>query len=263
MLELAAATASDPTRRFESLHRLGRLCLLQSQPGAAATHLLAAEKSARVVGDIAHALDARIRAIGALLEIGERTGPSLQEELGELASTCLGHGYLATYLDAKDLSIRVADYGFDAPAARAALVDVDRLDVDGEAPPVRCLRETIRTRHICYGSPDEAVLAARRALRIARDHDLAPEFGRAVKRFLVVLGYRGMLDGDEGRRLVEEAKIGFQGSGNQSGLFDVLINLGVWLVDTGRYPEAEEYLAEAGRVGQYLEVSPVRGGFMC
>jgi hypothetical protein len=228
MLELAASTASDPARRLGSLSRLGRLCLLQGDPAAGAGHLTRAARTAMAIGDAATALETRIGALGALVEIGEASGEPLRSELEELASEARRLGRLSTYLDVKDLTIRVADYGFDPSSARAALLDVDRLEVGGEPPPVQCLRETIRTRHVCYGSPEEAVAAARAALRIAEENHLSAEFGRAVKRFLVVLGYRGLLDGNEGRRLIEDAKVGFRRTGNQSGLFDVLINLSGW-----------------------------------
>jgi len=263
MLELAASTAADPARRLGSLSRLGRLCLLQGDPTAGARHLARAARCATAIGDVATAVDARIRALGALVEIGEETGESIREELDELAAESLRLGRLSTYLDAKDLTIRVADYGFDSSAAQAALGEVDRLDVGGEPPTVRCLRETIRTRHVCYGSPEEAVVAARTALQIAEEHGLSAEFGRAVKRFLVVLGYRGLLDGEEGRRLIGNAKVGFRQTGDQSGLFDVLINFGVWLADTGRLAAAEEYLLEAGAIVRNLEDSPEHAVFMC
>jgi tetratricopeptide (TPR) repeat protein len=263
MLELAASTAADPARRLSSLKRLGHLCLLQGDPAAGATHLTRAARSATAIGDAVTAVEARVEALGALVEIGEESGESLRCELGELASEALRLGRLSTYLAVKDLTIRVADYGFDASSARAALLEVDRLDVGSEPSAVQCLRETIRTRHVCYGNPEEAVAAARTALRIAEENDLSSEFGRAVKRFLVVLGYRGLLDGNEGRRLVEDAKVGFRRTGNQSGLFDVLINFGVWLADTGRFTAAEEYLQEAGTIVRNLEDAPEHAVFLC
>ncbi|HZD05836.1 MAG TPA: tetratricopeptide repeat protein, partial [Longimicrobiales bacterium] len=261
MLEMASATAPSDATLFESLRQLGQLCALQGLHVRAAERFAACAEAADRLGDPAGASHARLASLKAAVDGGTIASEALFAELDVLEKAVPVPS--PDHVQALDLRIRVADDELVGSAAREALRRADALVAEEHTPVTECLLQTLRTRHVCYGDPDTAVRAARSALRLVEEHGLHDHLGSALKRFLVVLTYRGLLDSRESGRLIERAKSVFREKGDQRGLFDVLINYGVWLSDTGRFDEARRYFLEAGEIVRELEDAPEYAVFAC
>lgn len=106
---------------------------------------------------------------------------------------------------------------------------------------------------VLFGDPEEALHAAREAVRIANPR--STHRGRALLRLMVVLHYRGMLELPESKQIVRELREAVQRSGDVLLRFSVESNLAVSALDAGDLERAEALMTKAVEVAGTADMS--------
>lgn len=257
LIRIACETASNSADRAKDLALLGHLLGLSGEYREAAPILGQASQLAHKVGQRDQAYLIEIEALRAKMESDVISTAEAREVIARIRTGCQRVGSAFGVAQSLDLEMRLADYSLDLSTAQRILRDVEEIQAKNDHR-LECLVELIKTRHLCYGSPAEARSAAREALRLTQEFSLDEEVGIALKRFVVVFMYQGLLNTDESQSVVKLAQDAHLRTGDLQSLFDVLINVGVWLLDTGHEDRASQYFKDAGKIVDAFEQSPER-----
>ena len=202
-----------------------------------------ASKALREVRSLSPAESCTARLIVADIRAllgGESTSTTL-EELASLEEAALGSGDEAVLAEVLDARLRLLHRAGDRDGVRHLFARVKRLE--GLRDPVaNCRVLATLAMQAGYGNPAEGLVCARRAVTIAREHDLHSEVILVRQRHIAALAVNGLLATEEGRTSVAEARTAVRRSDDLASHLFILLELATWHTATGDLDNAAAFL---------------------
>lgn len=163
------------------------------------------------------------------------------EELANLEEAALGSGDEAVLAEVLDARLRLLHRACDRDGVRGLFARLKRLE--GLRDPVaNCRVLATLAMQAEYRNPAEGLVCARRAVTIAREHDLHSEAILVRQRHIAALAVNGLLATEEGRTSVAEARTAVRRSDDLASHLLILLELAKWHTATGELDNAAAFL---------------------
>ena len=235
-----AYETSDGTRQERLTLPLARVLHRSRQLAAAVRY---ASKALREVRSLSPAESCTARLIVADIRalLGGEPASTTLDQLADLEAAALGNGEEAVLAEVLDVRLRLLHRAGDRDGVRRLFARVKRLE--GLRDPVaNCRILAILAMHAGYGNPAEGLVCARRAVTIAREHDLHSEAMLVRQRHIAALAVNGLLATEEGRTSVAEARTAVRRSDDLASHLFILLELATWHTATGDLDNAAAFL---------------------
>jgi len=236
-LGIAREHSADPEEVAALIGRMGRLNYLHQDFDKAAPLLELAAQRFRRQGKTLEALRAEVQHIDCLAQNGQIPHQDCLEELRRLKGEAVRNGDWGVFTRALDVEIHRLDHRGDIEAVGNVLREA-RMCADLGGADARCQARAILALNIYYGSPEEALGAAREAVAISLEVDDPDLQLHALNRLIVALLYQGRLGTREGSEAFSLAEPRLSTTGDLILKFFVKLNKAVGLLEAGELDEA-------------------------
>ncbi len=237
-LSIAREHTRDPEEAAALIGRMGRLNYRHQDFDKAAPLLELAAQRFRRQGKTLEALRAEVQHIDCLAQNGQIPHQDCLEELQRLKEEAKAIGDWGVFTQALDVEIHRLDHRRDILGVVNVLREA-RLCANLGGPDARCQARSILALNVYYGSPEEALAAAREAVAISletQDPDLQLH---ALNRLIVALLYQGRLGSREGQKAFSLAEPRLSRTGDLILKFFVRLNKAVGLLEAGELDAAK------------------------
>jgi DNA-binding SARP family transcriptional activator/tetratricopeptide (TPR) repeat protein len=246
-LGMAREHSRDPEEVANLVGRMGRLNYLHQDFDKAAPLLELASQRFRRQGKTLEALRAEVQHIDSLAQNGQIPHEDCLEELQRLKGEAKRFGDWGVFTLALDVEIHRLDHKGDILGVERVLREA-RMCANLGGPDARCQARSILALNVYYGSPKEALTAAREAVAISLETQDADLQLHALNRLIVALLYQGRLGSLEGIEAFRLAEPRLQRTGDIILKFFVRLNKAVGLLEAGELAAAQTAFASAESV---------------
>jgi DNA-binding SARP family transcriptional activator len=236
-LTIAREHSTDPEEVAALIGRMGRLNYLHQDFEKAAPLLELAAQRFRRQGKTLEALRAEVQHIDCLAQNGQIPHQDCLEELQRLKGEAKGIGEWGVVTLALDVEIHRLDHRGDIAGVGNVLREA-RVCADLGGPDARCQARSILALNVYYGSPEEALAAAREAVAISLETENPDLQLHALNRLIVALLYQGRLGSREGLETFSLAEPRLSTTGDLNLKFFVRLNKAVGLLEAGELDAA-------------------------
>ena len=246
-LGIAREHSRDPEEVAGIIGRMGHLNYMYQDFEKAAPLLELAAQRFHRQGKTLEALRAEVQHIDCLAQNGQIPHQDCLEELQRLKGEAIKNAGWETFQDALDVEIHRRDHRGDIAGVQNVLQEA-RMCADLGGPDARCKARSILALNVYYGSPEEALTAAREAVSISLetlDSDLQLH---ALNRLIVALLYQGRLGSQEGLEAFALAEPRLLRTGDLILKFFVRLNKAVGLLEAGELDAAQIAFESAEQV---------------
>lgn len=240
-LQIAYETSDGPRQQGLTIH-LARALHRARRPTAALRY---ARKALSEVHNLsfAESCTGRLIVTDVLHLLGKRAAGTILDQLAELEAT-LRENEEAVQAEVLDATLRVLHREGDHDAITRLFSRVKGLE--GLRDPVaNCRVLAILALQAEYNDPAEGLVCARRAVAIARQHDLQDDEMLARQRHIAALAASGLLATDEGRISVAQGRTAARKSDDLASHLFILLELARWHTSTGSLDIAAATVEEA------------------
>ena len=173
--------------------------------------------------------------------LGGEPASTTLDQLADLEEAALGNGEEAVLAEVLDARLRLLHRAGDRDGVTRLFGRLKRLE--GLRDPVaNCRILATLAMQAGYGNPSEGLVCARRAVTIAREHDLHSEAMLVRQRHIAALAVNGLLATEEGRTSVAEARTAVRRSDDLASHLLILLELAAWHTATGDLDNAAAFL---------------------
>ncbi len=246
-LRIAREHSSEPEQVVDLIWRIGHLNYLHQNLEEAAPFLELAAQRFRRHGDRTRALSAEVERIDCLAQGGQLPLSECLEELNRIKTETESRQEWTTYTKALDVEVHRLDHRGDHAGVQRVLEDARRCSVLG-GPDARCRARAVMALNVYYGSPTDALVAAREAVSVALNTDDTDLQLHALNRLIVVLLYQGKLHSSEGQHLFQLAESRLNRSGDLILKFFIRLNRAVWHLEVGELDLAQQAFTKVAPV---------------
>jgi DNA-binding SARP family transcriptional activator/tetratricopeptide (TPR) repeat protein len=257
-LSIAREHSRDPEEVAALIGRMGRLNYLQKDFDKAAPLLELAAQRFRRQGKILKALQAEVDHIDCLARNGQIPHQDCLEELHRLKEEAIQNEGWEIFQDALDVEVHRLDHRSDIVGVKEVLKTA-KASADLGGPKASCQARATLALNVYYGSPAEALAAAREAVSISlqtQDPDLQLH---ALNRLIVILLYQGRLGSQEGLEALALAEPRLATTGDLDLKFFLRLNKAVGHLEAGELDQAataftmtEEVINGTGATQSYV-----------
>lgn len=245
---LSKENATDGRLVAEILGKIGHLHYIHRDFEKAKYALALAAEQFRELGSARHCLRLLIQRADARSHLeGEETSIVLGE-LRALSASASEAGYLEELAEALDVEVHLLDRMERTEEVIAVLEQATKLLAVAGQPEARSALNRVLSLHLYYGDRRQALAAGRAAVSEARKAGPVDFLLNALNRLAVVLLHLGQLESPEGLATLAEAEALSSSSGDLFLRYNILLNGGVWALDTGDLDRAEVAFARAAQV---------------
>lgn len=173
--------------------------------------------------------------------LGRESTPTTLDRLAHQEQAALANNMEVVFAEVLDARLRLLVRTGDRDGIAHLFARMNRLE--GLRDPVaNCRVLATLAMQAEYGHPAEGLVCARRAVSIARGHDLHSETMLARQRHIAALAVNGLLATKEGRTSVAEAGTAVQRSDDLVSHLLILLELAKWHTTTGGLDKAADLL---------------------
>ncbi len=237
-LRIAREHSDDPHEVAELIAKIGHLNYLHQNLEEAAPLLELAAQRLRRQGDIGAALRTEVELVDALAKTGTISLRDCLEEISRIKQEAREREDWSTITKALDVEVHRLDERGDLDGVRKVIAEARALSSLG-GPDAKCQARSLIALNVYFGSPEEALEAARQAVKIAfktGDRDLQLH---ALNRLIVVLLYQGLLYTAEGQEAFALAETRLVNCGDLILKFNIRLNRAVWHLEIGELDQAQ------------------------
>jgi tetratricopeptide (TPR) repeat protein len=258
-LQVVTENEENEGLRAEATADLARVLHMKRDIARADPLLELAASRLRAVGNPGRAIRVEILRIEDLAEVGSAPLGQLFDELARIKVACRRASDDEAWALVLDCELRLLHKAGDAAAIQRLFSEL-RLCAGSADPRAACSAKASLALEVLYGDGDEALLSAREAVEIAKEHGPAEALLKAQNRLFVVLMHRGLATSDEGRELYWAARSLADKIGDVGLKFFLESNRAVVEMDAGDLAAAARCLERAEAIldraeGAYLWVS--------
>ena len=254
-LEIAYETSEEPRRQrltlplARTLHRSRQLAAaLRYGKKATEVHSLSPAESST----------ARLIIAEARNLLGQEAPATTHDQLAELEAAVLRDNEEAVLAEVLDTTLRLLHREGDHDGVTRLFARVKR--VEGLRDPLaNCRILATLAMQAAFGNPAEGLVCARRAVTLAREHNLHSEEMLARQRHIAALAANGLLATEEGRTSVAEGRRSARKSDDLASHLLILLELAKWHNATGGIDIAAAVLEEAFVIAEHTDCPEIRG----
>ena len=240
-LQIAYETSEGPRQEGLAIH-LARALHRTRRPTAALRYARKALSEVHKLS-FAESCTGRLIVADGLHLLGKRATATTLDQLAEL-ETAIREDEEAVLAEVLDTTLRALHREGDRDAVARLFTRVKRLE--GLRDPVaNCRVLAILALQAEYNDPAEGLVCARRAVAIARQHNLQDDEMLARQRHIAALAASGLLATDEGRTSVAQARTAARKSDDPASYLLILLELARWHTSTGSLDIAAAAVEEA------------------
>ena len=187
--------------------------------------------------------------------LGGESASATLDQLADLEAVALGNGEEAVLAEVLDTRLRLLHRADDRDGVARLFARLKRLEglLD---PAANCRVLATLAMQAEYDNPAEGLVCARRAVTIAREHDLHGEAILVRQRHIAALAINGMLATEEGRASVAQARTALQRSDDLASHLFILLELAKWHTATGDLDNAATFLEDVP--GEHTDCPEIR-----
>lgn len=248
-LRIVREHTEDPGEVADLLGRMGHLNYLHRNLREAAPLLEVASQRFRKHGRLSEALMFEIERIDSLAQTDLLPFPECLEELQRIKAEARAAEDWDVFTKALDVEAHHLDFQGNIAGVRRVLREAER-SKDAGSLRARCQARATLAYKLFFGSPEEALVAARNAVGLAEKEGYRDLLLVSLNRLMVVLIQQGFLDSQEGKEASSKAQRLAETTGDILAKFNIHQNVAIWHLDKGEYPEAEVLFQRAERVIQ-------------
>ena len=240
-LQIAYETSDGPRQQGLTIH-LARALHRARRPAAALRY---ARKALNEVHNLsfAESCTGRLIVADALHILGKKATATILDQLAEIEAA-LREDEEAVLAKVLDATLRVLHREGDRDAVTRLFSRAKRLE--GLRDPVaNCRVLAILAAQAEYNDPAEGLVCARRAVAIARQHNLQDDEMLARQRHIAALAASGLLAAEEGRASAAQGRTAARKSDDLASNLLMLLELARWHTSTGSLDIAAEAVEEA------------------
>ena len=205
----------------------------------------------------AESYTARLIIADARNVFGQEAPATTLDQLADLEAAALRDNEEAVFAELVDTTLRLLHREGDHNGVSRFFARVKR--VEGlRAPVANCRVLATLAMQAAYGSPAEGLVCARRAVTIAREHDLHSEKMLAWQRLIAALAANGLLATEEGRTVVAEGRRIARRSDDLASHLLILLELAQWHNATGGLGIAARLLEEVFAIAEPTDCPEIR-----
>jgi AAA ATPase domain len=245
-LKLARNLTEDEAQDTRLLGRLADLEYLHGDPSETIPLLELAAGRLKAAGDMAGSIRARVHKVDLLREVDGWSLHDLYKALEFEKEEARSHAEWEELANALHIQMRMAQVAADREKAGEVIGELkgflSRVDINARA---ECRALCALGHQIAFDAPEDGARCAARAFRIAEENALRDLNFTASLIHTTALMARGRIDAEEGQTALKRSHELAGASGDVGRQTSLLLNEGVWQMDTGRLAEARVLFGRA------------------
>ena len=255
-LEIAYETSEEPRRQRLTLP-LARALHRSRQLAAALSYGKEALREAQSLSPAESSTASLIIAEARNL-LGQEAPATTLDQLADLEAAVLRDNEDALLAEVLDTTLRLLHREGDHDGVTRLFARVKR--VEGlRDPEANCRVLATLAVQAAYEDPAEGLVCARRAVTLAREHNLHSGEMLARQRHIAALAANGLLATEEGRTSVADGRRAARKSDDLASHILILLELAKWHSATGGIDIAAAVLEEAFVIAEHTDCPEIRG----